>query len=267
MRYLEARQRHLSAVKGQLNTCKPNIHAAGANAVLLEKYTEIRSVKDWEGAEKHFVQMAREFKVISYDTESFKKGTDSWSALESIIIGLFDGTCLDLNIVSLKKEAHQNGKEIVGDLRSVLPNAVVDILADGSVFKLGSQIGIDAVHDQDEFKLEVNPVFDCQVLHCKVEDELSVTDLEGHGMGRLCYDIFRCDYKPQDQIKYFRRYGQGQPKAWQKHAHHRVYEWKRPLSPYAKQYKILDSLMPLSCLSWIVEHSLENHLVSRQQAA
>ena len=118
MRYLEARDRHLHAVRRQLSNCKPNINAAGANTFLLQKYTEICSTKDWEKTEKHFVQVAREFKVVTYDTESFKKGRDSCSALESIIIGLYDGTCMDFNIVSLKKEAQQMGHEVVRDLRS-----------------------------------------------------------------------------------------------------------------------------------------------------
>ena len=146
----------------------------------------------------------------------------------------------------------------------MLPETVVEVLADPRVFKVGSDILRDAQHDEHYFGIKVFPVFDTQQIHAQVEAELSPTKgLEGHGLGRISFDIFKSDFKPKTAKKYRQKYGTSQPRAWREHAHFSVYEWRKPLSNYARQYRCLDALTPLSLLSWILQHRLQTNLLPR----
>ena len=254
--------RTLEIFNDHIIKCKPDYQTHKLTGHLRDNYFHIKTLAEFKAVEEQFVDAVGRFCVVSFDTECRRGVENPWDALESYLIGTYDGSTFDFSIPDLRKEALEQQRLTFGDLATVLPSTVTQALEDRRIIKLGSDAGRDAFQDED-MGLNVGPLVCTQVLHGLVDGMSPSNDLVSgapgtcNGLGRIAYDIFGVTHKID--TKRF-----DQPKAWRKHARFTLYDWAKPLSEYTFLYRALDAALPLLLLSWTLRSFIDEHLVSKE---
>ena len=255
--YVACRQRVLETVGEHLARGQPDTTTDKLTGFMASHYFHVKSKKQFQELEDNFAWAVTEYKVVSFDTESRRLSQDLWGGLESYLIGTFDGSVYDFSVPDLKKEAEQDGSLVAGDLTTVLPYPVVDVLENKRILKIGSDAGADSVQDE-ELGISTGPVICSQILH-QLANEISPSKdyATGHGLGRVADDLYGVTHKHNTKHS-------DQPEAWRKHANFRLYDWVKPLKSFAFVYRALDATLPLCLISWIIRSFVVEHLVSKE---
>ena len=256
--YALKRDEHLETVRRHLERVKPDIHSKPKlTPAMEERYHTIRSMRDFQQVQGQFAADCQEG-LITYDSETVrgKEHLSPLARLDSILIGGLSGRCYEFDIQPMRREARKFGANLSLGLPELLPPLVVDALQDPHIMKLGSDILADAENDFYHFELTVGPVVEMQKMYASVEREVFPWRTNKHGafgLGSIAYSLFGANYKPR---------ARNHPEAWASSMHWRLYDWRRPLSDYARMYRYLDSQVPLALVSKVTEDCLEKHLVS-----
>ena len=260
--YAKKRRALLEIFNYHIDNCRPDYSTHKLTGHMKENYHHIKSLEEFREVEEKFADAVCRFCVISFDTENKRLVENTWDGLDSYLIGTYDGSTYDFSIPDLRAEAARQDRLVYGDLATVLPCTVTHALEDRRILKLGSDAGRDAYQDED-MGISVGPVVCTQILHGLVDGISPSNDLVSgapgtcNGLGRIAYDIYGVTHKLD--VKRFE-----QPSAWAKHAKLQLYDWKRPLSEYARLYRALDASLPLLLLSWILRSFVDEHLVSKE---
>lgn len=240
----------------------------------------------WRKVDALFRREVEEFGVISSDTESrihFPEEKvefeEEWHAFVYLIIGTGNGHVFVLHLQRLRE---MNPKQ---PFREIIPAAVVKAIEDEKIIKIGSGMLIDAIKDYKANGINIKTVADTTRIHCDWSlrtERLEENPTGRHGLGRVSYDLFGYDFKPQTRKKrkifswdtsetinrqtyrqmaedlFIERYG---PHGYAVFPPYRSplvqYRWKLPMRSFDENYLFLDAMVPVCLVFTVVVEDLK----------
>lgn len=228
---------------------RPHTSRGSLTPEMEEHYHRIASYEDYVSLGKQMEQEIETHALCTWDIEETLHLSDPWLKKEGMLIGTLGGV-YDLDVMALKREARCefNGSQ---DWREILPISLVRLLENSNIAKLGSAIATDAFGEL-KFGLHVKGLYCTQELarlaaenHSPSREEYATGDRTG--FSRISTDVWGFSYKPNE-----RQFPV--PRAWR--CTHNLYNWTKPLTPFARLYRFLDGVIPLVYLAWLLKRGL-----------